>query len=161
MRTEYSDVVKRNVTTIRRNTDLISNQEDPLQNIMNMLETIKQDIVEIKKQTKNIDERIQYLKEYTGYNLEEEVKHMIENEKEKEDTVENGQKEFTEETKKLQKTQMEQITNTVKMLAELIPELKKFNNETQERLSRIEKLFILSKHREQTKATYSQENQHS
>ncbi|CAG8597237.1 7969_t:CDS:2, partial [Diversispora eburnea] len=108
MRIEYSDAVKRNVITIRRNTGLISNQEDSFQNIINMLETIKQDIVEIKKQTKNIDKKVQYLEEYAGYNLEEKIYHM--------------------------RTQMEQKANTVKMLVELIPELKKSNDETQERL---------------------------
>jgi len=159
MRTEYSDAVKRNVTTIKRNTGLISNQEDPLKNIMNMLETIKQDIVEIKKQTKNIDERVQYLEEYAGHNLEDEVDHMIEDEEEEENTTEKGEKGSTEETKKSQETQMEQLANTVKMLAELIPELKKSNDESQERLSRIEQSSILSKHREQTKVAYSSENQ--
>ncbi|CAG8627251.1 11709_t:CDS:2, partial [Diversispora eburnea] len=136
------------------------NQEDPLKNIMNMLETIKQDIVEIKT-NKKCYERVQYLEKYTGYNLEKKVDHMIENEEEEKDTTENGKKKFTEKTKKLQETQMEQIENTVKILAELIPELKKSNDKTQERLSRMEQLSILSKHREQTKATYSQENQQS
>ncbi|CAG8653362.1 3504_t:CDS:1, partial [Diversispora eburnea] len=44
--------------------------------------------------------------------------------------------------------------NTVKILVELISELKKFNDEIQERLSRMEQLSILSKYREQTKAAY-------
>ncbi|RHZ48073.1 hypothetical protein Glove_561g28 [Diversispora epigaea] len=124
--TGYSDAIKRNVNKVKENNKGDNNQENILKNILETLQNIKQDIVEIKQHTKNMEERIQALEEYAGKDIFEEA---MEEDEVSDDKVKVVINIFIEETgtKEKQVTQMEQIGNTVKILAELIPELKQSN----------------------------------
>ncbi|RHZ71627.1 hypothetical protein Glove_256g213 [Diversispora epigaea] len=145
--TGYSDAIKRNVNKVKENNKGDNNQENILKNILETLQNIKQDIVEIKQHTKNMEERVQALEEYAGKDIFEEA---MEEDEVSDDTVKEVTNIFTEETgtKEKQVTQMEQIGNTVKILAELIPELKQSNADTQARLERMESMYNLPKQQE-------------
>ncbi|CAG8576716.1 3809_t:CDS:2 [Diversispora eburnea] len=123
--TGYSDAVKRNV-----NRDKGNKEGD--------------NILDIKQHNNNMEEKVQALEEYVG---KENFDEAMEEDEDLDNTVEEVLNATTENirTKEKQVTQIEQIADTVKMLANLIPELKQSNVEIQKRLERMENRSYLSK----------------
>ncbi|CAG8593436.1 7877_t:CDS:2, partial [Diversispora eburnea] len=124
-----------------------NNQENILKTILKTLQNIKQGILDIRQYNNDMEERVQALEEYVGKEAFDEV---MEDGEDLENIVKEVSNATTEiiRTKEKQVTQIEQIADTVKMLADLILELKQSNVETQKRLERMENMSNLSKQQE-------------